>query len=111
MKTRVDKLCELFADKKELCDWRAKNNTVKYNGGNKNLAAAIGVDPAVISRWNSTGKRGNFGNIPPQYNQRIVEACDARGIERRFLHDILDDQVCPCCGQALPVGQFVEIRR
>jgi|VirMetMinimDraft_7_1064189.scaffolds.fasta_scaffold00089_32 hypothetical protein len=111
MTTRVDKLCALFADKTELCDWRAKTNTVKNNGGNKNLAAAIGVSPAVISRWNSTGKRGNFGNIPPQYNQRIVEACDANKISRSLLHDILDGQVCPCCGQALPTGQFLEARR
>ena len=111
MKTRVERLRDLFADKTELCEWRAaRSNTVKNDRGNGNLARAIGVDPAVISRWAGTGRRGRHGRIPPQYNQRIVEACDANGIKRELLRDILDAQECPCCGQRLPAGQFVEIR-
>lgn len=111
MKSKVDRLCELFATKTELCDWRALKSELRHNGGRMALAAAIGVDHSVISRWNGTGKRGCGGSIPPQYNARIIEAVDARGIDRGLLHGILDGQTCPTCGQKLPEGQYVETRR
>jgi len=105
--TRVDRLSDLFAAKSEIVDPRKTSNETRRRGGIANLARVLDIEHATISRWNSTGKRGKHGNIPPEFNARIVAAADEHGIPRAALQGILDCQTCPTCGQALPEGQLI----
>jgi len=84
-------VCQLFA-------------TVRRGNGINPLAKELGVDPNIVRRWRATtGWGAKGGLIPPQFNQAILEAADRRGIPREKLQGLLQDDVCPCCGQPIPM--------
>lgn len=71
-------------------------------GGAGELAKELGVDHAVVHRWRCGGKRGGEGRVPTRYNLRILEAADRLEIDRADVAELLDQSVCPTCGQAMP---------
>lgn len=74
-------------------------NLIALFGSNNALAAAIGVDPAVTSRWASdTARRGTGGVVPSRFNWRIMAAAKRAGIDIERVRDCLDWQ-CESCGQ------------
>lgn len=70
-------------------------------GGGSRLAAAIGVDPALPSRWQSDGPRGGHGRVPPHYNVRILDAARRARLDGREIAACLDTNICPCCRRVL----------
>jgi len=88
-------------------------------GGVTALSNAAAIDKATISRWDSSGPRGNHGRVPPQYNATILEA--TRGATKRLnknatdellaaVNACLDPNVCPCCHRPLPVDGKLDRR-
>ena len=76
----------------------------------------------MISRWQSKGKRGNGGIIPPQYNGVILEAAREVGTKRAAIMEIpkvdwlglvagcLEPNACPCCKRTLEAGMGIDKR-
>lgn len=81
-----------------------------FGGSRKSLADAIGVSPAVITRWGKPagkqkgGHHGNAGRVPPEYNIRVLNAALVNGVDFEAVNACLD-KVCPGCGQPLPMGE------
>lgn len=76
---------------------------IKMFGTGKILAAEIEVDAATISRWTSSGVRGEHGEVPPKFHERIREAAGARGLSMKAVEECLDfaERICPTCGTLL----------
>ena len=89
-------------------------------GGVVALERATDLDKSVISRWDSKGKRGNGGVIPPQYNAVILEAARDVATKRAAIMDIpkvdwlglvarcLEPNACPCCKRTLEAGMGLD---
>lgn len=77
-------------------------------GGGRRLADELGVDHSVVSRWASTGARGNQGRIPTHYNLAIREAAARKGIAEETIDRLLDANLCPCCDRPLEPGQVID---
>lgn len=87
--TPLDHLCELF-------------------GGAQELARALGVNKSLVTRWRRAKDAdprglGKDGRLPPAYNARLIEAADAAGIPREEIKPHMDENVCPHCGQPIPM--------
>lgn len=81
-------------------------------GSKRALAAACGVDPAIISRLSN----GYEGRVPIRYNIHIRAAMRERALKMSLteatafvaaVEACLDPAVCPTCHQPLPDGQVV----
>lgn len=79
--------------------------------GVMNMAGYTGLDPATISRMQSTGKRGYHGRIPPRFNPAIIRGARAAGIRMSKVAPLLDPDNCPCCGRTMPKGVTVSASR
>lgn len=89
-------------------------------GGVVAIERATALDKSVISRWDSKGRRGNGGIIPPQHNAVILTAARAVAAKRAAIleipaHDFLglvaqclEPNACPCCKRTLETGMGLD---
>lgn len=79
-------------------------------GSNRKLAKAVGVDPALITRWVKAGA------VPPSYNRKIQEWLRAYivgmpDLDAQHYLDVvascLDPAVCPTCGHEIEDGRVL----
>ncbi len=75
-------------------------------GGMRPLSRALGVNVTLISRWKE------HGMVPPSWNLAIKEAAAEAlpVINMKEVEACLQENVCPCCKQQLPVGAVVDRR-
>lgn len=85
-------------------------NLYRLFGGAANLAEDLAVDLAVLSRWNSKGKRGHHGRVPTRYNPQIMDAAARRGLDLKKVQACLEPNTCPCCGHPLEPGAIIDPR-
>lgn len=87
---------------------------VELAGTQADLAAALGVHRAVVSRWIGHGRRGGANTVPVVYNGRIRQWARSQrehmtdeGFARFMatVENCLDPDVCPMCGQPLDAGR------
>lgn len=75
-----------------------------FGGENKVLAAEIGVDASLISRWHTSGK------VPSHHNHKIIEAARRLGLDMVQVSACLERHQCPCCKRPLEPGQVLDRR-
>jgi len=78
----------------------------RRNNGFTRFCELSGINPTVASRWrkgvNGHGKSyGSPGEVPPQYNDRVLLAVDTAGIPRDVLKGILKPATCATCGREM----------
>lgn len=69
---------------------------VELAGGCRNLARGLGVNAAVVSRWDSSGPRGKRGRVPPEYSVPVLAYAKRHGFAAQAR--LLLDWECPTCG-------------
>lgn len=65
-------------------------------GGVNRLAKDVGLDPATVSRFTATGKRGCHGEIPVRFFPDIMDAARKRGFPKQAALYLQGE--CPTCG-------------
>lgn len=85
----------------------------RRNNGFTRFCELSGITPGIVSRWrkgvNSHGTPyGAPGEIPPQYNDKVLLAADTAGIPRDMLKGILKPATCATCGRDLSAGQTAD---
>lgn len=80
-------------------------------GSRTALAAAAGVDRAMLNRWEErqTGLRKR-GHIPSRYNPAILRAATAAGLDHSAVVSQLDTHSCPLCGSTLAKDAMIDAR-
>lgn len=80
-------------------------------GSRTALAAAAGVDRAMLNRWEErqTGLRKR-GHIPSRYNPAILQAATAAGLDHAAVIGQLDTHSCPLCGSTLAKDAQIDVR-
>lgn len=68
-------------------------------GGVNRLAKDVGLDPATVSRFTATGKRGCHGDVPTRFFHDIMDAARKRGFPKQAR--LYLTSVCKECGHKI----------
>ena len=77
-------------------------------GEKQALAAAAGVTPSAVRKWQTRGVPGaEPGHVPQRYNAAIIAGAKRAGISRARVARHLDTDTCPLCGGKLAAGRHI----